>query len=164
MASGVIRLPALTVWQPWCSLIVAGAKPWEFRGWAAPKAYRGRRIALHAGARPPRMSELAFLRAQLATGEPTGLKADIALPLVDAWIADISLLPTSSILGTAVLGEPIRSYELPEFAGEFANDSDRDEHANWAWPLTDIESLMPPAPMRGAQGFWTCEIEDLGHG
>lgn len=53
----MISLPALTIWQPWASLIVADAKPWEFRGWAAPKAYRGKRIAIHAGARPPRAGE-----------------------------------------------------------------------------------------------------------
>lgn len=156
----MIRLPALTVWQPWCSLIVVDAKPWEFRGWAAPKAYRGKRIALHAGARPPRLSELRLLRRQLAAGEPNGIKADVAHPLIDRWLEDLTLLPTSSILGTGVLGEPIRSYEIPEFAGQFANDSDRDEHAMWAWPITDVEPLTPPAPMRGAQGFWTCEIEE----
>ena len=42
---------ALTVWQPWASLIVLSLKPYEFRGWAAPKSFVGRRNAIHA-ARP----------------------------------------------------------------------------------------------------------------
>jgi len=33
------------------------------------------------------------------------------------------------------------------------NDSDRDQHANFAWPLTDIALVMPPEPFRGKQGF-----------
>jgi len=28
-------MKALTIWQPWASLIMAGYKPYEFRGWPA---------------------------------------------------------------------------------------------------------------------------------
>lgn len=49
---------ALTVWQPWATLIAIGAKPFEFRGWAAPKAYQGQRIAIHAGSRRPSVREM----------------------------------------------------------------------------------------------------------
>ena len=61
----------------------------------------------------------------------------------------------ASVLGTAILGDPIRAYEIPEYAHRFVNDSDRDAHASWAWPLSDIQPLGVPAPARGAQGFWT---------
>ena len=44
-------MKALTIWQPWASLIMAGAKPWEWRGWAPPRSLVGQRIAIHAGAR-----------------------------------------------------------------------------------------------------------------
>ena len=27
---------ALTIWQPWASLIIIGAKPFEWRRWRAP--------------------------------------------------------------------------------------------------------------------------------
>lgn len=49
---------ALTIWQPWASLIAAGAKPFEWRSWPAHRGLVGRRIAIHAGARPPRKSEI----------------------------------------------------------------------------------------------------------
>lgn len=42
---------ALTVWQPWASLIAVGAKPYEFRSWPAPAWIVGQRIAIHAGVR-----------------------------------------------------------------------------------------------------------------
>jgi hypothetical protein len=44
---------ALTVWQPWASLIIKDFKPYEFRGWPAPRSLVGRRLAIHTGARPP---------------------------------------------------------------------------------------------------------------
>ena len=154
-------LPALTIWQPWATLIIAGAKPYEFRGWAAPTAVRQRRIAIHAGARRPVMAELRALRLKLARPETdtTGLVAAIALPLLERWCQDPAALPLSSVIGTAVLGTPKRANQLPEFAATFVNDSDRDQHANWAWPLTDIVPLEPPLPYRGAQGFWPCSLE-----
>lgn len=46
-------MKALTVRQPWASLIALGVKTIETRSWRAPKALIGERIAIHAGkARP----------------------------------------------------------------------------------------------------------------
>jgi activating signal cointegrator 1 len=41
-------IPALSLHQPWASLIAIGAKRFETRSWPAPKAMIGRRIAIHA--------------------------------------------------------------------------------------------------------------------
>lgn len=38
-------MKALTIWQPWASLLVSGQKKYETRSWAT--AYRGP-IAIHA--------------------------------------------------------------------------------------------------------------------
>lgn len=164
-------LPALTVWQPWATLIAIGAKPYEFRKWRAPKAHRGRRIAIHAAARPVRARELAGLIESLCGPRAweTCLDAKLALPLLDAaWEAtrgrpsgaELAMLPLSAVVATAMLGEPRRGEAVaaefggPAFEGTL-NDSDRDEHCQWGWPLADVERLEPPAPARGAQGFWT---------
>lgn len=149
-------MKALTIWQPWASLIMAGAKPYEFRGWPAPRALRGARIAIHAGARPVRRAEIADLIVRLRSAEAwtTALRPEIALPLLERWHSTPALLPLSSILGMAVLGEPRRAHEIVEEFGARLNDSDRDQHSNWAWPLTAIEVLEPYQPAKGAQGFW----------
>lgn len=148
-------MKALTVWQPWATLIVAGVKPYEFRGWPAPRALRGREIAIHAGARPVRKAELANLIVWLRSSDPwtTGLKPE-AIAMLERWHADPVLLPLASIIGTATLGEPRRAWEIAEELGGSVNDSDRDEHANWAWPMIDPRPLDPIVPARGAQGFW----------
>ena len=51
-------MKALTLHQPWASLIVEGFKPREFRVWAAPQALVGQRIVIHAAKRPMRGVEL----------------------------------------------------------------------------------------------------------
>jgi ASCH domain. len=54
-------MKALTIWQPWASLIIAGAKPYEFRGWRAPRSLIGQRIVIHAAARKIDMEEVGNL-------------------------------------------------------------------------------------------------------
>jgi hypothetical protein len=79
-----------------------------------------------------------------------------AIALLEAALAAPKSLPLSSIVCLATLGEPIRNETLAAKMGiEWANDSDREEHSNWGWPLTDIERLEPFVPARGAQGWWT---------
>lgn len=155
--------PAITIWQPWASLIAAGAKPFEFRSWPAPRRLVGRRVAIHAGARPVRRDEIAALVLRLERWETdTGLIRDAALPLLQRALAAPRSLPLSSVLCLATLGAPIRDADLAERLGIPwpANDSDREEHSNWGWPLTDIEVLRPYLPARGAQGWWTWERLD----
>lgn len=155
-------MKAITIWQPWCTLIVEGLKPYEFRGdWITKEAtrYVGQRIALQAGARPVQRSEVQELIMRLRDGasrRSTGLiKPEIAIPLLERVLVSPGCLPRSSVLCTAVLGEPIRNAELAAKLGlPWANDSDRDEHSNWGWPLTEIERLVPFVPASGMQGWW----------
>lgn len=149
-------MKAITIWQPWATLIIAGAKPYEFRGWPAPRALRGERIAIHAGARPVKRGEVADLITRLRSGDAwtTALRPEIALPLLERVLTSPGVLPLASVLGTAILGEPKRAFEIVAEFGAQLNDSDRDEHANWAWPLTDILPLEPYRPAKGMQGFW----------
>lgn len=147
----------ITVWQPWATLIAIGLKPYEFRGWCAPAAKIGQRIGIHAGARPVRRSELQdlILRLQSAEAWTTCLKpTDQALRVLETMLQSPGVLPLSHILCTAVLGKPVLSREIVGEFGGVINDSDRDDHCNFAWPLTEIERLQPPVEARGSQGFW----------
>jgi hypothetical protein len=160
-------MKALTIWQPWATLIMIGAKPHEFRGYPAPRFVRNQRIVIHAGARPVRPLEVEDLLRRIdaeAAGlgrddEKTCLDLDKARDLLLKVRASFKyrLLPTSMALGTALLGEPIQSCDL--FKMNVA-DSDRGAF-NYAWPLTDIRHFEPPIPMRGAQGFFDAQIEDV---
>lgn len=141
-------MKALTLWQPWASLIAIGAKPFEFRRWPAPRALWGQRIAIHAGARPVRKSEVDELIDDMSTWG-NGLDRDKTIDLLTISIS----LPLSHVLCTALLGRPQPARQLCEI-GLLKADSDRvDEHV-WGWPLTEIEPLMPPIPARGMQGLW----------
>lgn len=149
-------MKALTIWQPWATLILMKVKPYEFRGWKAPGAIVGQRIAIHAGARPVRVREVHDLIRTLESGNAwlSGLKPE-ALEILKSIAAEPNMLPRSNVLCTAMLGTPRSGLDVAaEFGHTFFNDIDLHEHANWAWPLTDIEPLVPAVAARGMQGFW----------
>ncbi|MCJ8158825.1 ASCH domain-containing protein [Sphingomonas sp. LaA6.9] len=150
-------MKALTIWQPWASLIVAGAKPYEFRGWRAPRVIVGERIVIHAAARAMKPGEIAgilhALRGSDQERAATCLHADKAEGILRGAICEG--LPLAAGLGTAVIGEARNGYDIAaEFGLARVNDSDRDAHANWGWPMLEIEQWPTPIEIRGAQGFW----------
>ena len=175
------KLKALTIWQPWASLIIAGAKPFEFRSWPTPTWMQGKRIVIHAGSRPIRRTEVEDLQRRLFDPAfeqdrwTTGLHPDKAEGILRrAWLqsgnsrakdqshdllfdgtgAAFDPLPLAAGLGTAILGAAINGFDACEIFGHRINDSDRSEHANFAWPLTEIDTWSEPITCKGAQGFW----------
>ena len=151
---------ALTIWQPWATLIMIGAKPYEFRKWAAPGSHVGDWIVIHAGARSVKLEEVEDLLLRLGgTDDGTGLREDIARPFLAGLFSRMTsghsrsagrtVLPLAAGLGTAVLGNPRRATAI--FSG---GDSTRVDHHVWAWPLSDVQTFAEPIPARGAQGFW----------
>lgn len=150
-------MKALTIWQPWASLIMAGAKPYEFRGWRPHASLIGQRIVIHAAARRPDWHECRHLYQALSergslAGKMTCLHADIALPILAGCPDE---LPRAVGLGTVIVGPPRLGTNIAaDFGVPRANDSDRDSHANWGWPMLDIEVWPEPIPMRGKQGLW----------
>lgn len=145
-------MKALTIWQPWASLIMAGAKPVEWRGWACPRWIVGQRIAIHAGARPAKPDEIADIIARINDAE-TSLIPELARPLLTGVHA--RSWPLSSVLGTAIIGAPVPALDWVRRHAPGFLDSDRIDHSKFAWPLSQIERFEPPIPARGMQGFWT---------
>lgn len=150
-------MKALTIWQPWASLIMAGAKPYEFRSWRLPTAMIGEAVVIHAGARPVRRSEVKDLLNRLHSDEAwtTGLHKDRAIPILERALSSAAKpLPMSAGLGTVIMGVPIDGWEAAARLGGKFNDSDREQHANWAWPVSGIRPFKLPIRCGGMQGFW----------
>ncbi|MGW1423632.1 hypothetical protein ACWAT4_26325 [Bradyrhizobium manausense] len=156
---------ALTVYQPWATLIILGAKPYEFRGWKftdKPHLAKlvGQRIVVHASARHPPIKELDDIIRRIDDGE-SALKDETARPIVMEMRAalkargkdaDLHMAPLSVALGTAVIGEPRSVLDI--FKGSPIADSDRLDHSLYGWPMSDVKRFERPIPSAGAQGFW----------
>lgn len=122
-------MKALTISQPYASLIADGEKWIENRRWETK--YRGP-LAIHAGKGTQYMTG-----AQLTT-YPSGVLAVCELAACFR-LADLDLL-----------GERLAAFGLT------VEDVRRHEHAEgpWCWLLRNVRKLERPAMAQGKQGLW----------
>ena len=146
------RMKTISLWQPYASLIAAGVKTIETRGWPPPRGLMGQQIAIHAA----KAIETADVRGR-------GRHHLIAAALNDPeWDKNI---PRGAVVCTAILDHAAR-VTGPEHNGQVTVANKRwvkiDEWGDfgpgrWLWFLRDVEPVDPPAPARGRQGFWNWE-------
>jgi len=135
--------PFLTIslWQPWASLVVLGAKHYETRIWKYPQDYRGRRVGIHA-AKDSRY--LSLIRT-----EP------FASALANApWQTPC---PLGAILGSAVLGQAqvAVAANVPLIERQFGDFGP----GRWAWEMLEPKIFDVPIPYKGRQGFFYSDLE-----
>lgn len=145
-------LPALTLWQPWASLIAIGVKRYETRSWPAPERLIGQRIAIHAAKRPVAPDNREWARRYGAADLPLGAvlcTATIAGAYQCGATHGRHAAIIDSVPGSLRLAPPALTragIAIDEF-GDYSHD-------RWVWLLTDTRKLRKPAPARGAQGIW----------
>lgn len=135
-------MKAISIWQPWASLIAAGAKRWETRSWAT--RYRGP-IAIHAARHWDQECCEVFSRhsvqlelARLVLIDPPLLKTDLPFGAIVAV----------GVLADCVPTEKLRGYILGDRAlGNFAP-------GRFAWRIDRVERLLQPVDCTGRQGLW----------
>lgn len=118
-------MKAITLWQPYASLVALGVKTIETRSWPAPKGLVGQRIAIHAAAKPPIAHELDYIgdwmvlpapddkRSWFMRHWPTASEATEGERLVDALWPDTPearergcvMLPLGAVVASAVLAD-----------------------------------------------------------
>ena len=131
-ARGATVLPALSVTQPWATLIAQGHKRYETRSWRT--SYRGR-LAIHAARRfPPEAQD--FAAEERAIGR---------LP---------ERIPFGALVATARLVAVHRTEDialtvngLERLLGDFGP-------GRYAWELDEVTVLAEPVPCRGSLGLW----------
>lgn len=148
-------MKALTIYQPWASLIAAGAKPFEFRCWPAPRGMIGQRIGIHAAARKMvkiEVNDLLYRLGQPDEAWTTGLVPAIAAPLLERLKSGAEPPHYGCLLGHAVLGQSTKTPAPPGAPDEVMGVEDADK--NWAWPLSDFIAFPAPIPCLGERRFW----------
>ena len=132
----IVRVPAITICQPYTALVCGGSKRTENRTWSAP--FRGR-ILIHAGKS----------RQWLETADETDLAELAGKPLIfgaaicAATVLDCIAWPTVS----------------PSLAMRYSwLHKHRHAHGPYCMVLDDIQPLHEPLPMRGGQKIFPAEL------
>lgn len=161
-----MNMKALTIWQPWASLLACGAKRYETRPWAT--TYRGP-IAIHAA----KKDIFEVLRTL-----PVPLVAEMKRRIQAEW----KDLPTGAVIATAELVNvlhivrnpgtdvdaakriPVGAESLttnkhdPDF-GHFIIPTKRElmfgdwTPGRYAWEIANVK-IITPVKARGKQGLW----------
>lgn len=138
-------MKALTLTQPWASLVAIGAKRVETRSWRT--GYRGP-LAIHAAKKFTQSDQAAVwrypFRRVLVTPDGSGLA--VALPL-GCVVATCTL---TACISTSNPSIHWRSLPLSDQERAFGNYAP----GRWAWLLEDIKALPEPVLAKGALGLW----------
>ena len=159
-------MKALTLYEPWASLVWTGWKEVETRKWYTN--YRGP-LAIHAGVTTDKVeqSRISFILASRGVALPDFRRE----PRPDAnghWnIANIDCEPDKGyVVATCTLAGCIpttfaeqSSLKLrPAFAPKHGWETEKlfgnYEVGRWAWILRDVRPVTPPIAARGRQKLW----------
>jgi len=159
-------MKAITIWQPWASLLACGAKQYETRSWAA--SYRGP-IAIHA-AKKDVLDALALIQVPVALEMkrligvewkdlPTGAVIATA-ELVNVWhIVHHPGLNVDAAKHIPVGAESmVTDKHAPGFGDYFVPSKQEFAFGDWtpgryAWEIADVK-IITPVPVSGHQGLW----------
>ena len=165
-------MKALTLTQPWATLVAIGAKKIETRSWRTD--YRGP-IAIHAGQGLGPVGGKRGLHLQCAA--PRFFDA-LKLSMMrvrynrdgETWPEyDPDLLPLGAIVAVATLVDCVRATGngyIEHRATRLLDKVSAQECAfgdyspgRYAWLLADVHRLPEPIPARGAQRLWNVPAE-----
>ena len=131
-------MKALSLLQPWASLVVMGIKTIETRSWATQ--YRGE-LLIHAG--------------KSKAGSIFGTEAPFK-----KYIPDFNKLSFGAIIGKVELTNVLRAETLP-YSDEYINRLTMEEKAfgdytegRYAWILNEPVIFNTPIPARGMLSLW----------
>ena len=130
-------MKAISIKQPWASLIVHGVKNIENRSWRCPEKYIGERILIHASARP-------------VVGGITALSLDQLKIAIENRFTEIPFneLPLSAIIGSVEITDCVINH--PSIWAE---------RGVYNWVLANPILFPTPILAKGKLSFWESDVE-----
>ncbi|EAZ90065.1 ASCH domain-containing protein [Crocosphaera chwakensis] len=137
------KVKAISLHQPWASLIAMGFKHYETRSWGTN--YRGK-LVICAAKKNTKQQRLNYES------------------LASMLNIDLTLNPWDSLpLGMAIAIVDLT--DCIEMTDEFINEQSESEQmcGHWeperfAWQLDNIKPIFPPIPIKGQQGLWDVSL------
>jgi hypothetical protein len=151
-------MKAVTLTQPWATLVVIGAKQIETRSWATN--YRGP-LAIHAGkGLGPVGGKRGFadvysrepFRGALLAAMPDGMRFSFGAVIATGYLVGCEetdwAVENNGIY--KIIGGTRRHWPLTDQERAFGDYTP----GRFAWLLADVQALPEPIPAKGALGLW----------
>ena len=152
---------ALTLWQPWATLIAEGIKVFETRSWKPPKNLIGQQIAIHAAKKKPTREEI--------DNYSTAIRREMEklYGFTNWW----ETIPYGSIIATTTIGGFFFVQEVVDAFVRVKGLRTDESHKStpgyldidmfgdyspgrYAWRLWDLSKEIEPIPAKGKLGLW----------
>lgn len=134
-------MKALSLIEPWASLVALGHKRVETRSWAPPPSMIGQRIAIHA----------SKSREAIVDGTADRLFKLAGAAMPEAW-------PLGRIIAVATIAKAQRTEEARALISSKEESFGNYSPGRWAWILVDVHELRGPLTIRGMLGLWTVPL------
>ena len=139
-------MKALTLWQPFASLIACGIKHIETRSWAPPADMQWRRIAIHAAKRKVDWEALTR-QGVTVTGNPSEVDLPRGAVVCTAVLYQVSQVVANDGDRAYLGGGPVDAHVKVDAYGDYSV-------GRWLWFFSDVQPVEPPIPARGRQKLW----------
>ena len=139
-------MKALTLWQPFASLMAFGLKQNETRSWDT--SFRGPLVITAAKRKIP-VDELEYYRAFECFRK------------AEKIIGDLEKLPLGAALCTVMLNNVRPTAEAETLASPMELAFGNYTPGRFAWETSEVERFPRPLPCRGFQQLWEVDLREL---
>lgn len=134
-------MKALSLWQPWASLVIVGAKQFETRSWKT--SYRGT-LVIHAA-----LTRNAYTAAAMIAAKGLGLILDtmprgVALGTVEL----VDVCPVEAVMESGEVKFGAQEWQLGDYS-----------EGRYAWKLANPIAFPEPIACAGHQRLWDVGVE-----
>jgi activating signal cointegrator 1 len=142
-----LQLPAISLWQPWATLIMLGEKEYETRHWQPQQLKRGQSLVIHAAKRWTKEE------IEICLHEP------FRSVLANHGIMDpTKQLPKGAALGVVQYMGAEPTEEIREGLGAHERAFGNYSNKRFAWRLQKLYTFDKPITVRGEQGIFSVQI------
>lgn len=167
------KIKAISLWEPWASLIATGAKTVETRSWHTK--YRGELLICAAKKRDKESLEL-LKKAEFANGlmplimnKPATNESQCVFKIHEAVNkATLEVLNFGKAVAIVEMYDCIKTedflfaYAIGEESEEMENEIEFGDYSDgrFAWLFKNIRRIKEPFPVKGSQGFFNVELPE----
>ena len=138
-----MKVKAISLWEPWASLMRAGHKHNETRSWAT--SYRGPLLICAAKTQAGLTEETEFIIPMLMNALADGTPPEHLLSFGKA----VALVNVVTCVPTDLVSRSSTERNLGDYTP-----------GRYAWITKPIDTTFEPFPVKGQQGFFTAEVEE----
>ena len=141
-------IPAISLWQPWATLVALGLKHYETRHWRCPERFIGCDVAIHSAKRwNSAMADFCRDPAITAALSQAGFERRTYGKKCPSYRLPLGQIVAVVRFGVCLPTTDVYPQPFEKLVGDY-------RPGRFAWPINSVRRLLNPIDEVGRQGFW----------